>query len=84
MFFKGLKDKFKYKSGRKYLERELKLFPAPVNRKPGVRSVGVIADLEKFNREIQMLEDLARAGRSDELLERLKAITTYQPTERQK
>jgi len=61
MLFKGLKDKFKHKSGLKYLQRELKTVPAPVNRKPGIRSVGIIVDLEKFNREerfYQLVESL--------------------------
>jgi hypothetical protein len=62
MLFKGLKDKFKYKSGRKYLERELKLFPVPVNRKPGVHAVGIIADLEKFNREERFYELVESLG----------------------
>ena len=56
MVFKGLKDKFKHKSGLKYLQRELKNFPAPIDRKPGIRAVGIIADLEKFKREERFYE----------------------------
>lgn len=53
---KGLKDKFKYKSGVKHLQQELKRFPAPVDRKPGIHSVGIIVDLERFNREERFYE----------------------------
>jgi hypothetical protein len=62
MLFKGLKDKFKHKSGLKYLQRELKIFPAPVNRKPGIRAVGIIADLEKFKREERFYELVESLG----------------------
>ena len=37
---------------------------------------GTIPSLEIINRDVQMLEELARAGRSDELLQQLKAMTT--------
>jgi hypothetical protein len=56
MTFKGLRDKFKYKSGVKYLQQELKHFPAGVKRKPGIHSVGVIVDLERFDREERFYE----------------------------
>ncbi len=56
MVFKGFKDKFKYRSGVKHLRRELKDFPAPVKRKPGIHSVGVIVDLEQFRQEERFYE----------------------------
>lgn len=49
MFLKGLKDKFKYKSGLKYLKQELSNPPDPVDRTKGITSVGVIVDMDKFN-----------------------------------
>jgi hypothetical protein len=50
MFFKGLKDKFKHKSGLKYLTEQLKN-PSDVNiRKKGIKSVAVIVDLDKFDK----------------------------------
>jgi len=49
MFLKGLKDKFKYKSGLKYLREELKSPPEEVERSKGITSVGVIVDLDKFD-----------------------------------
>ena len=48
MFLKGLKDKFKYKSGLKYLKRELDHPRAIPERQIGIRSVGVILDLDVF------------------------------------
>lgn len=49
MFLKGLKDKFKYKSGLKYLKEELKSPPEVLERAKGIRSVGVIVDLDSFD-----------------------------------
>ncbi|MEL6916829.1 MAG: hypothetical protein AAFO99_03770 [Bacteroidota bacterium] len=49
MFLKGLKDKFKYKSGLKYLREELNNPSAEVSRNKGITSVGCIVDLDKFN-----------------------------------
>jgi hypothetical protein len=48
MFLKGLKDKFKYKSGVKYLKRELALPREVPDRGTGIRSLGVIVDLDRF------------------------------------
>jgi hypothetical protein len=56
MIFKGLRDKFKQKSGLKYLERELKTFPESVEKKPGIRTLGVIVDLEQFKEEERFFE----------------------------
>ena len=50
MFFRGLKDKFKYKSGLKFLRKELEgpvRFP---DRPKGIYSLGVIADLDAFDK----------------------------------
>ena len=60
--FTGLKVKFKHKSGLKHLQRELKNFPAPIERKPGISAVGIIADLEKFKREERFYELVESLG----------------------
>ncbi len=49
MFLKGLKDKFKYKSGLKYLREELNNPPEQLTRPKGISSVGVIVDLDNFD-----------------------------------
>ncbi len=49
MFLKGLKDKFKYKSGLKYLKEELNNPPEALERAKGIRSVGIIVDLDSFD-----------------------------------
>lgn len=49
MFFKGLKDKFKHKSGLKYLKRELEHPRNTPARQSGIRSVGVILDLDVYS-----------------------------------
>ncbi|MEJ2162958.1 MAG: hypothetical protein P8X60_06470 [Robiginitalea sp.] len=38
------------------MKRELKQFPAPVDRKPGINAVGVIVDLEHFKHEDRFYE----------------------------
>ncbi len=48
--FKGLKDKFKYKSGVKYLRQQLEQSRDMPERKPGLNAVGVIVDLDRFDR----------------------------------
>lgn len=50
MFLKGLKDKFKYKSGLKFLKEELQNPPAEIDRSKGVKTIGVIVDLDKFDK----------------------------------
>lgn len=50
MFLKGLKDKFKYKSGLKFLKQELSNPPTAVDRTKGITSVGVIVDMDKFDK----------------------------------
>ncbi|WP_350292063.1 hypothetical protein [uncultured Croceitalea sp.] len=48
MIFKVIQDKFKVKSGLKYLEDELGKSKPLSNRKPGVSSIGCIVDMDKF------------------------------------
>ncbi|MEM7380900.1 MAG: hypothetical protein AAF361_06840 [Bacteroidota bacterium] len=50
MFLKGLKDKFKYKSGLKYLKEELRHPTSESTRGKGLRTIGVIVDLDKFDK----------------------------------
>jgi len=50
MFLKGLTDKFKYKSGLKFLKQELSHPSEAVDRTKGVTSVGVIVDMDKFDK----------------------------------
>ena len=58
--FKGLKDKFKYKSGVKYLREELSRDrPAPERRR-GVHAIAIIADLDTFDRA-EVFSDLIEA-----------------------
>jgi hypothetical protein len=49
MFLKGLKDKFKYKSGLKYLKEELNSPPEIIERPRGINSVGIIVDMDTFD-----------------------------------
>ncbi|MGI9547967.1 MAG: DUF6913 domain-containing protein [Flavobacteriaceae bacterium] len=49
MFLKGLKDKFKYKSGLKFLKEELNSPPEVLERAKGITSIGVIVDLDSFD-----------------------------------
>lgn len=49
MFLKGLKDKFKYKSGLKYLKAKLENPSDTVERSKGITAVGCIVDLDKFD-----------------------------------
>ncbi len=46
--FKGIKDKFKYKSGVKFLREELKKPFPEVKRAKGIKSVACLVDLDKF------------------------------------
>lgn len=60
MILKGLKDKFKHKSGVKFLRNELKKGSSEKSGRTGIRSVGVIVDLDSYpNAEIffQLIED---------------------------
>lgn len=49
MFLKGLKDKFKYKSGLKFLKEELESPQQELKRSKGIKSLGCIVDLDKFD-----------------------------------
>ncbi|MFH6604194.1 DUF6913 domain-containing protein [Maribacter algicola] len=46
--FKGIKDKLKYKSGLKFLKQELSKPIGAVDRSHGIKSVGCIVDMDKF------------------------------------
>lgn len=46
--FKGIKDKFKYKSGVKFLKEELKKPFDTVQRKKGITSIACLVDLDVF------------------------------------
>lgn len=48
MFLQGLKDKFKHKSGEKYLKNELLKTPDLERKNKGITKVGVIVDLDTF------------------------------------
>ncbi|GMN09121.1 hypothetical protein MTsPCn9_04230 [Croceitalea sp. MTPC9] len=48
MIFRAIQDKFKVKSGLKYLEDELKKTSNVSTRKPGVSSIGCVVDMDKF------------------------------------
>ncbi|MCW5516534.1 DUF6913 domain-containing protein [Muriicola sp. Z0-33] len=50
MFLKGLKDKFKYKSGLKFLKQELKSPPEIIDRSGGISQIGVIVDMDEFEK----------------------------------
>ncbi len=54
--FKGIKDKFKHKSGLKFLKDELKKPLADISRKKGIRSVGCLVDLDTFDNPNQFYE----------------------------
>ncbi len=49
MFLKGLKDKFKHKSGLKFLKSELQKPLSLGQRSKGVNSIGCIVDLDSFD-----------------------------------
>jgi hypothetical protein len=48
MILKGLTEKFKFKSGQKYLRQELQKPREAVDRSTGIQAVGVIVDLDQF------------------------------------
>lgn len=49
MFLKELRDKFKRRSGLKFLKEELKKPISPSNRTKGITSIGCIVDLDAFD-----------------------------------
>ncbi|WP_420602047.1 DUF6913 domain-containing protein [Flagellimonas sp.] len=62
MFLKGLQDKFKVKSGLKYLQEEMKKPPTVVEREKGISSIGCIVDVDNFeNAEIfyELIDDFS-------------------------
>ncbi|MGB5818227.1 MAG: hypothetical protein WBG90_01990 [Saonia sp.] len=62
MFLKGLKDKFKYKSGLKFLKEELDNPSSIVERSKGILAVGCIVDLDKFddaNRFFEFIDEFS-------------------------
>ncbi len=50
MFLKGLQEKFKVKSGLKYLQEEMDRPPRPVKRDKGITSIGCIVDVDRFQK----------------------------------
>ncbi len=56
MIFKGLTDKFKQKSGAKYLRQQLQKPREGVGRASGIQAIGVIVDLDKFTNPEQFYE----------------------------
>ena len=48
MFLKGLQDKFKVKSGLKFLQEEMERPSQPVKRDKGITSIGCIVDVDHF------------------------------------
>jgi hypothetical protein len=50
MFLRGLKDKFKYKSGLKFLKKGLRSPGAAPERSKGISFIGVLVDLDAFDR----------------------------------
>ncbi|PIB23854.1 hypothetical protein BFP77_16255 [Maribacter sp. 4U21] len=60
MFLKGIKDKFKQKSGRKFIKQTLENGASETTRSKGITKLGCIVDLDKFqNADLfyQFLED---------------------------
>ena len=49
MVLRGLKDKFKVKSGRKYLQEELEKPAIQVKRSKGISAIGCIVDVDAFS-----------------------------------
>lgn len=49
MFLRAITDKFKHKSGRKFLKQELGKPLHRIDRKKGVRSIGCIVNLDQFD-----------------------------------
>jgi hypothetical protein len=62
MFLRGLKEKFKHKSGLKFLREELKREPQSVVRPQGITSIGVIVDLDAFDRAERFFEFIESFG----------------------
>jgi len=56
MFLKGLTDKFKHKSGVKFLRDQLQKTPPVPKRTKGITSIGCIIDLDKVTNPEQFFE----------------------------
>ncbi|MDE3740661.1 DUF6913 domain-containing protein [Maribacter polysaccharolyticus] len=56
MFLKRIKDKFKRKSGKKFLKEELAKPPSNVEGEKGITSIGCIVDLDRFEKSELFLE----------------------------
>ncbi|WP_431162035.1 DUF6913 domain-containing protein [Flagellimonas beolgyonensis] len=50
MFIRGLQDKFKVKSGLKFLKEEMDKPPKSIAREKGITSVGCIVDVDNFEK----------------------------------
>lgn len=48
MVLRGLQEKFKVKSGRKFLQEELKRPAVVINREKGITALGCIVDIDEF------------------------------------
>ncbi|PRX54505.1 DUF6913 domain-containing protein [Flagellimonas meridianipacifica] len=62
MFFKGLQDKFKVKSGQRFLQEEMERPQTPVKRDQGITRVGCIVDLDNFvdgERFYELIDDFS-------------------------
>ncbi|MEM9648265.1 MAG: hypothetical protein AAF969_07275 [Bacteroidota bacterium] len=62
MFLKGLQDKFKVKSGLKFLQEEMQKNPETVQREKGITSIGCIVDADNFkNPEVfyELIDDFS-------------------------
>lgn len=59
MIFKGLAQRFKYKSGMRALRNQLESPAAPTEGKKGVHSIGVIVDLDRFD-DVECFQELAK------------------------
>lgn len=62
MFLKGIKDKFKQKSARKFVQQTLSKPSVVSTRKKGIRKVGCIVDLDKFETTDKFYEFLEEFG----------------------
>jgi hypothetical protein len=60
--FQGIKDKFKQKSGAKFLKEELKKPFDTVQRKKGITSVACLVDLDIFENSNQFFEFVEEYG----------------------
>ncbi|MEB8329356.1 hypothetical protein OO009_08300 [Flavobacteriaceae bacterium KMM 6897] len=57
MFLRAITDKFKHKSGQKFLKRELGKAKQQIGRSKGVSSIGCIVNLDQFD-DIKVFNDL--------------------------